>query len=156
MEAAGVVTRVLRPLLPAAGRPIVLLAAAMAPARGGFASISAPSSSPSGGGGGGRFSAGGRGGGGGGGGDDSGAGAAAAAAAVAALGEAEQSDADPDAIVLHVGVTLARAHATVGCYPATILVRFPWVMLALPCSLAGDDVRRMRCQGQADPREPGT
>jgi hypothetical protein len=149
MEAAGVVTRVLRPLLPAAGRPIVLLAAAMAPARGGFASISAPSSSPSGGGGGGRFSAGGRGGGGGGGGDDSGAGAAAAAAAVAALGEAEQSDADPDAIVLHVGVTLARAHAT-------ILVRFPWVMLALPCSLAGDDVRRMRCQGQADPREPGT
>jgi hypothetical protein len=26
----------------------------------------------------------------------------------------------------------------------------------VPCSRAGDDVRRMRRQGQADPREPGT
>ncbi|RCV44521.1 hypothetical protein SEVIR_9G385500v4 [Setaria viridis] len=96
MEAA-VVTRVPRPL-PAAGRPILL--AALARSGGGFASISAPSSSTSGGGGGGRFSAGG---GGRGGGDDSGAGAAAASAAVAALGEAEPSDGDADAIVLHVG-----------------------------------------------------
>ncbi|KAG2551540.1 hypothetical protein PVAP13_9KG376600 [Panicum virgatum] len=85
-------------LLPAAGRPVLL-----ARPRGWFASISAPSSSSGGGGGcGGRFSAGG-GGGGRGGGDDSGAGAAAAAAAVAALGEADSSDADADAIVLHVG-----------------------------------------------------
>ncbi|CAL4914688.1 unnamed protein product [Urochloa decumbens] len=90
-------TRVPLPL-PGAGRAILL--AALAPPRGGFASISAPSFS-SGGGGGGRFSAGG--GGGRGGGDDSGAGAAAAAAAVAALGEAEPLDDDPDAIVLHVG-----------------------------------------------------
>ncbi|PAN49370.1 hypothetical protein PAHAL_9G444500 [Panicum hallii] len=81
--------------LPAAGRPVLL--AALARPRGGFASISALSSS-SGGDGGGRFSAGG--GGGRGGGDDSGAGAAAA---VAVLGEADSSDADADAIVLHVG-----------------------------------------------------
>ncbi|RLN41961.1 copper-transporting ATPase PAA1, chloroplastic-like [Panicum miliaceum] len=85
--------------LPAAGRPVLL--AALARPRAGFASISAPSSSSGGGGGGGRLSAGG--GGGGGGGDDSGAGAAAAAAAVAALGEDDSSDADADAIVLHVG-----------------------------------------------------
>jgi hypothetical protein len=86
--------------LPAAGRPVLL--AALARPRGGFASISALSSS-SGGDGGGRFSAGG--GGGRGGGDDSGAGAAAA---VAVLGEADSSDADADAIVLHVGVMLVH------------------------------------------------
>ncbi|XP_025796539.1 copper-transporting ATPase PAA1, chloroplastic-like isoform X2 [Panicum hallii] len=87
--------------LPAAGRPVLL--AALARPRGGFASISALSSS-SGGDGGGRFSAGG--GGGRGGGDDSGAGAAAA---VAVLGEADSSDADADAIVLHVGPEVALA-----------------------------------------------
>ncbi|CAN6306420.1 unnamed protein product [Urochloa humidicola] len=85
--------------LPSAGRAVLL--AALAPPRGGFATISAISSS-SGGGGGGRFSAGG-GGGGRGDGDDPGASAAAAAAALAALGEAEPLDDDPDAIVLHVG-----------------------------------------------------
>jgi len=103
--------------LPAAGRPVLLAARP----RGWFASISAPSSSSSGGGGGGRFSAGG-GGGGRGGGDDSGAGAAAAAAAVAALGEPDSSDADADAIVLHVGVMLVHRPLVA----ATFL--FPWVM----------------------------
>nr|CAB3500630.1 unnamed protein product [Digitaria exilis] len=95
--AVATTTRVPLPL-HAARRSILL--SAVTRRRGGFASISAPSSS-SGGGAGGRFSAGG--GGGGGGDDDSGAGAAAAAAAVAALGEAEPSDGDADAIVLHVG-----------------------------------------------------
>lgn len=94
------------PLTPhAAGRPL-LLAALARPRRGGFASTS--SFSGGGGVGGGRFSAGG------GGGDDSGAGAAAAAAAVAALGEAEQADGDPDAIVLHVeGMSCAGCAAKV-------------------------------------------
>ena len=100
--------------LPAAGRPVLLAARP----RGWFASISAPSSSSSGGGGGDRFSAGG----GRGGGDDSGAGAAAAAAAVAALGEPDSSDADADAIVLHVGVMLVHRPLVA----ATFL--FPWVM----------------------------
>ena len=99
--------------LPAAGRPVLL-----ARPRGWFASISAPSSSSSGGG---RFSAGG-GGGGRGGGDDSGAGAAAAAAAVAALGEADSSDADADAIVLHVGVMFVHLP------PLAATFLFPWVM----------------------------
>jgi len=103
--------------LPAAGRPVLLAARP----RGWFASISAPSSSSSGGGGGGRFSAGG-GGGGRGGGDDSGAGAAAAAAAVAALGEADSSDADADAIVLHVGVMFVHLP------PLAATFLFPWVM----------------------------
>ncbi|CAN6289256.1 unnamed protein product [Urochloa humidicola] len=99
--AVATTTRVPLPL-PGAGSAVLL--AALAPPRGGFAFISAPSSSSSsGGGGGGRFSAGGGGGRGGGDGDDSGAGAAAAAAAVAALGGAEPPDDDPDAIVLHVG-----------------------------------------------------
>ncbi|KAJ1296813.1 hypothetical protein BS78_01G331200 [Paspalum vaginatum] len=97
MEAAAVTTRAPLPA-SAAGRPLLV---ALARPRRGFASTSTTSSF-GGGGGGARFSAGG-GGGGGGGGDDSGAGAAAAAAAVAALGEAEQADGDPDAIVLHVG-----------------------------------------------------